>query len=171
MSIKGRGYQGHSMSVNAANAYHHGEKPLSKWTKEAMLKAIRRTLKDDGDSYRMFATLTLPELKRLYLRTQGWHHTSGRYNRTGFYSLDRRRVHAVADRYRETGVWDETVEAEYDLTGWRGKDRVLDGLRQSGWAIASLDERTVSGVCVKEGREYSFRYDVRTRSVVLSPLG
>lgn len=159
------------MSVNAANAYHHGEKPLSKWTKEAMLKAIRRTLKDDGDSYRMFATLTLPELKRLYLRTQGWHHTSGRYNRTGFYSLDRRRVHAVADRYRETGVWDETVEAEYDLTGWRGKDRVLDGLRQSGWAIASLDERTVSGVCVKEGREYSFRYDVRTRSVVLSPLG
>lgn len=34
------GYIGHKMSERAVEAYRNGEKPLSKWTKEEILKCI-----------------------------------------------------------------------------------------------------------------------------------
>lgn len=34
------GYNGYSMSNNAVTAYSNGEKPLSKWTRSAILTAI-----------------------------------------------------------------------------------------------------------------------------------
>lgn len=37
---RGKGYINHSMSVNASIAYDQGEKPLSKWNKRDIIKAI-----------------------------------------------------------------------------------------------------------------------------------
>ena len=38
------GYCGYSMSNNAVDAYNDGEKPLSKWTKRAIIEAIEEAV-------------------------------------------------------------------------------------------------------------------------------
>lgn len=75
------GYVGWSMSVNAANAYDNGKKPLSKWTKAEILELC-------GDKKELAERLTAPELKKTLLYCSEWHHTSSYYNRTDFYDFD-----------------------------------------------------------------------------------
>ena len=41
-----KGYDGYSMSIRAREAYEDGEMPKSKWTKKAMLEAIREYCED-----------------------------------------------------------------------------------------------------------------------------
>jgi len=85
------GYKGYSMSNNAVSAYENGEKPLSKWTKTAIM--------DELDAAYLAGELPLSaletadgmkadELKAAVLRRSSWHHTSKFYNRTVFYSVD-----------------------------------------------------------------------------------
>ena len=86
------GYNGYSMSNNAVDAYNNGEMPLSKWTKAAILEAVH-TAVDDGEAVINFdldllKKVKVAELKEFLLYKSSWHHTSSRYNRTDFYSLD-----------------------------------------------------------------------------------
>ncbi|NCB03227.1 MAG: hypothetical protein EOM67_13900 [Spirochaetia bacterium] len=92
----GRGYMNdYSMSVNAYDAYLSGEMPLSKWNKKGILKNAESILSGDKDitleekQYRMgvLSKLSLSELKEL-LKNSSWHHTSSRYNKTDFYTVD-----------------------------------------------------------------------------------
>lgn len=85
------GYHNFSMSNNAVFAYANGEKPLSKWTKAAIIEAAEEYLKDDENAEKKLEWLRagrLDNLKRFALRQSSWHHTSCRYNSTDFYSLD-----------------------------------------------------------------------------------
>ena len=75
------GYNGYSMSNNAVDAYESGEKPMSKWTKTEMLKAIPAEYRD---SFKGFKAAIL---KNVLLRESSWHHTSSHYNRTYFYAV------------------------------------------------------------------------------------
>lgn len=97
------GYAGFSMSNNAVAAYADGEMPLSKWTKAAILEAVQ-TAVDEGDAVINFdldllKKVKVAELKEFLLYKSSWHHTSSRYNRTDFYSLD-------VDRLEELTVED-----------------------------------------------------------------
>lgn len=80
------GYKGYSMSNNAVEAYAEGEKPLSKWTKKAILEEAR----EEGLSEEVIKSLSsypLYELRMISLRKSSWHHTSKMFNETDFYRL------------------------------------------------------------------------------------
>lgn len=85
------GYKGYSMSNNAVSAYENGEKPLSRWTKAAIMDALdiecaRGYLPQEA--LEAAKKMTAAELKNLVLRRSSWHHTSKMYNRTVFYEVD-----------------------------------------------------------------------------------
>lgn len=80
------GYKNFEMSNNAIRAYESGEKPKSKWTKEAILAEIS-SYGIEGDKLNACANLKSGQLKKLLVCT-GWHHTSSHYNRTNFYAVD-----------------------------------------------------------------------------------
>lgn len=85
----GHGYSHYSMSNNAKTAYSKGSKPLSKWTKKAIIDRIDEVIKGYNlplniDDYKK---IKINELKN-YLKKQGYHHTSKYYNITDFYDLD-----------------------------------------------------------------------------------
>jgi hypothetical protein len=82
------GYKGYSMSNNAAAAYEDGEKPLSAWTKAEILAAIESADLDRKFDLEKLMRLTVGELRLHGLYKSSWHHTSSRYNRTNFHSLD-----------------------------------------------------------------------------------
>ena len=78
------GYIGFKMSIRAQEAYDDGEKPLSKWNKSDILKEIAK----EGYDINILEKLTASEIKTLLLYKSSWHHTSSRYNKTDFYSIN-----------------------------------------------------------------------------------
>lgn len=88
-----RGYSGWSMSVRAVQAYENSEMPKSKWTKTAMLNVIYEWLGDNGIQITSKQAVNLSSLPKAVLfdtlfTPSSWHHTSKRFNKTDFYSLD-----------------------------------------------------------------------------------
>ena len=81
------GYYGYKMSNNAVAAYEAGEKPLSKWTKKAILNEIME-IYGDAEKIDIIKKLNSNELKEYFLIPSSWHHTSKFYNKTYFYVLD-----------------------------------------------------------------------------------
>jgi len=84
------GYKGYSMSNNAVAAYEGGKKPLSKWTKAAILEDLERQAEagEIPESLTQEAAgLKAADLKT-FLKYSEWHHTGSHYNRTPFYQVD-----------------------------------------------------------------------------------
>lgn len=83
-----KGYHGYSMSKRAASAYINGEKPLSRWTKKAIIAAISDW---EGTNSRLMTVdvnkMTRDDLIERYIRYSSWHHTSKMINVTEFYQL------------------------------------------------------------------------------------
>ena len=75
------GYIGYSMSERAAEAYELGQRPLSKWTKAAILDALDERLRPFARKHSVKA------LREAVLNYCGWPHTSCKYNRTEFYEV------------------------------------------------------------------------------------
>lgn len=95
------GYYNFSMSNNAVEAYSNGEMPLSKWTKAEIISEIEKQ-KRNGEieinfDIKLAQKLPVAELKEMVLSCSSWHHTSSRYNRTDFYSVDVNRVEALTN--------------------------------------------------------------------------
>lgn len=84
-NITESGYDGYSMSNNAIAAYDNDEKPLSKWSKDDILRIARQL---DWDKAVYLAKVPLEELRDRLLKRTSWHHTSSYYNKTDFYSFD-----------------------------------------------------------------------------------
>lgn len=96
MKEKGRGYKGQSMSVNAVWAYDRGEKPLSKWTKAAILEEIENIFDEFPEKKaEMIKKMTLTELRENFLNYTAYHHTGKFYNSTNFYQLNAERVENI----------------------------------------------------------------------------
>lgn len=96
MDGKGRGYRGQSMSVNAVWAYDRGEKPLSKWTKSAILEEIKNIFDElPEEKAEMIKKMTLTELRENFLNYTAYHHTGKFYNSTNFYQLNADRVENI----------------------------------------------------------------------------
>lgn len=80
------GYVGYSMSIRAKNAYDDGEMPISKWTKSAILEAVKEYYgKEKADLLRKYP---VKFLKSAILYNSSWHHTSAKFNKTNFYSIN-----------------------------------------------------------------------------------
>lgn len=84
------GYVGCSMSENAKYAYETGEKPISKWTKKAIIEQIVEEI----DNYDYDVDIeVVKHMSKSFLQTyalhwSSWHHT-GKYAReTDFYAVD-----------------------------------------------------------------------------------
>lgn len=101
------GYYGFSMSNNAVTAYEEGAKPLSKWTKQAMLECIEEC--ELNCDIKLLKKMPLKLMKEELLEYDGWHHTSIHYNKTEFYSfnydkvesLDNETIIEMIDSYKE----------------------------------------------------------------------
>lgn len=79
------GYHGYAMSNRALEAYSDGEKPLSKWTKTEIISAISEL---DPIKAELLKKVKLSILKERALAYSSWHHTSERFNKTKFYSVN-----------------------------------------------------------------------------------
>lgn len=83
-----KGYRGYSMSKRASAAYINGEKPLSRWTKKAIIAAINEW---EENTNRLMTVdvnkMTRDDLIDHYIRYSSWHHTSKMINVTEFYQL------------------------------------------------------------------------------------
>lgn len=83
------GYVGTSMSVRAKAAYESGEMPMSKWTRGAIISAIKDWCADFDLAYNPeIETMSRAKLAEAYLEYKSWHHT-GRFAReTEFFGLN-----------------------------------------------------------------------------------
>lgn len=80
------GYYGISMSNNAIEAYERGLKPSSKWTKKEIIEKLVEASVDE----RIISTAkkcSVEVLRENILIYSEWHHTSYRYNETGFFCV------------------------------------------------------------------------------------
>ena len=90
------GYCGCSMSTRAVIAYESGERPKSKWTKQAMLEAIERCCHDEGIAYDPTRfRFTKAELFARFFHWTSWHHTGKYATPTDFFGVD---AEAVIER-------------------------------------------------------------------------
>ena len=83
-----KGYHGYSMSKRAASAYTNGEKPLSRWTKRAIIDSIDEWEENNNRLMTVDVNqMTRDDLIERYIRYSSWHHTSKMINVTEFYQL------------------------------------------------------------------------------------
>jgi hypothetical protein len=80
------GYSGYSMSNNALKAYSDGEMPMSKWSKVAILAAIDFSF-FSTDQKKIVEKQPISILRKVFLISRGWHHTSKEFNKTPFFGL------------------------------------------------------------------------------------
>lgn len=122
------GYNGYSMSNNAARAYDDGMMPLSKWTKAEILERC-------GEKAEILSALTVAELRKELLCYSEWHHTSNHFNRTDFFAVDEDRLEDITStdvqRIIEQRVpaskqekeQPKQITAEITYTVWEGRYR------------------------------------------------
>lgn len=85
------GYDGYSMSNNAREAYESGEKPMSKWTKTAIMDELDKAYCAGDLPLEALETadgMKASDLKDAVLVYASWHHTSAKYNKTAFYRVE-----------------------------------------------------------------------------------
>lgn len=72
------GYYGYSMSNNAMDAYDAGLKPLSKWRKSDILKAVKEWADENDYNFTLekLDKVKVSVLKNELLFSSEWHHTS-----------------------------------------------------------------------------------------------
>lgn len=85
-----KGYIGNKMSVRAGMAYTGGQKPISKWTKSAIIEACEQYLEEHESKITIeeIKKLSVATLKQEFLTNTSWHHTGALYNATNFYGIN-----------------------------------------------------------------------------------
>lgn len=84
-----KGYLGSSMSVRAAEAYEQGEMPISRWTKTAIIHAVKDYCFDFDLAYDPdIEKKTKAELAKEFLEYKSWHHSSRTAREVEFFGLN-----------------------------------------------------------------------------------
>lgn len=157
------GYCGYSMSNNAVAAYQNGEKSLSKWSKSDILSAIHRIAPKKA---KMLEFVRLDILRSHFLYESSWHHTSSKYNRTKFYSIDEDAVLsitaediAVLYRVSHTAQPVKPVVkylANFEYVEWCGKGRYKKSVNH-----------LLQNVLVEEKGSFYFVYNAETQALIM----
>ncbi len=108
MNLLNSGYSGYHMSNRAVEAYEAGEKPLSRWTKASILSEIAII---DTNKANLFKKVSLPVLKKSVLTRSSWHHTSSRFNKTDFYSVNTDYIEEISEN-EILALCDKTEKSE-----------------------------------------------------------
>lgn len=134
------GYDGYSMSNNARIAYQSGERPLSKWNKDAFLDEVADLEREIYEKVKNTPIYILKE----FLGYSAWHHTSKHYNITKFYSFNLESFMAATEeeintlKEKRKQYLLETKE-ERDL-----KKKEVEKKRAEKRAKKELDEKIIS---------------------------
>lgn len=84
-----KGYLDSSMSVRAAEAYEQGEMPISRWTKTAIIHAVKDYCFDFDLAYDPdIEKKTKAELAKEFLEYKSWHHSSRTAREVEFFGLN-----------------------------------------------------------------------------------
>lgn len=84
-----KGYLGSSMSVRAVEAYEQGEMPISRWTKTAIIHAVKDYCFDFDLAYNPdIEKKTKAELAKEFLEYKSWHHSSRTAREVEFFGLN-----------------------------------------------------------------------------------
>ena len=93
------GYDCCSMSLNARLAYAQGEMPKSRWTKAAMLDALRDAFAEEGVEWdESLERMTKGEMFAQFFEWKSWHHTGKYATVTDFYGVAEDVVIALAEK-------------------------------------------------------------------------
>lgn len=96
------GYDGCRMSNNAVAAYENGEMPISKWTKNEILKGIEEKIENEElllkCSFEKLKKVPKGALQEHCLRLSSWHHTGGACRQTFFHELDSDKIEELTDK-------------------------------------------------------------------------
>lgn len=143
------GYYGFSMSNNAVTAYEDGKRPLSKWTKTAILDRAYSNMQYDGADPDQITTvmtalksLSFKTLKARALTVSEWHHCSSWYNRTDFYD-----VVDTLTLIEDAPTWTEQNGQEQEPTERKVRARFLEwsGSRRHPKATEHEEDGTIRG--------------------------
>lgn len=119
-----KGYIGASMSANAQAAYEAGEMPRSKWTKAAIIAALRGYCEEMDLFYdSAVESKTKAALFDRFIAYSSWHHTGTYARETEFFALDEE---AVVGAFREL---ESDEVAERDLILAQAQARAQDEKR------------------------------------------
>ena len=157
-----RGYVGYSMSKNAADAYDSGEKPRSKWTKAEMLSLLEDI---NPEILEKAKSLSVKELRNIFLISKGWHHTSKYFNTTDFYAFDFEK----AEEMKPEDMPEHTKEAKPAHKRYLGQFRytVWDGTRNHPKA----HDYILNSVWIEERGSTFYVYDENGKELVRKRIG
>lgn len=139
------GYKGWSMSNNAVSAYECGEKPLSKWTKTAVIEAIENAEVDLNCNIEKLRKMPAAVLKDVCLCYSSWHHTSSHFNQTDFYSLDLERIGELTDDQIDKMIAGYKAEDEPTEERWTCTFLEWSGSRKHPTATEVTEDGVVKG--------------------------
>lgn len=127
-----KGYLGSSMSVRAAEAYEQGEMPISRWTKTAIIQAVKDYCFDFDLAYDPdIEKKTKAELAKEFLEYKSWHHSSRTAREVEFFGLNEDAVcrsfepmsqEQVIERDRQMAAEQATQEARLQFMNAREKE-------------------------------------------------
>lgn len=127
-----KGYLGSSMSVRAAEAYEQGEMPISRWTKTAIIQAVKDYCFDFDLAYDPdIEKKTKAELAKEFLEYKSWHHSSRTAREVEFFGLNEDAVcrsfeqmseEQIIERDRQMADERATLEARLQFMQSREKE-------------------------------------------------
>ena len=135
------GYCGYSMSNNAVEAYRSGEKPKSKWTKREIIEEIKRQIEEEevelNVSLSVIEKMPLEALMDLALYESSWHHTSGYFNETSFYSVDASEITEsdIEDWRLPEKIAQTERRAKAHYTKWSGRGKSRQRTEIEEWGV------------------------------------
>lgn len=122
-----KGYLGSSMSVRAAEAYEQGEMPISRWTKTAIIHAVKDYCFDFDLAYDPdIEKKTKAELAKEFLEYKSWHHSSRTAREVEFFGLNEdavcRSFEQIIERDRQMADERAALEARLQFMQSREKE-------------------------------------------------
>ena len=118
-----RGYIGSSMSARAEAAYENGEMPKSKWTKAAIVDAIKSFCDEDDRVYDpSIEKMKKADLWDTFISWKSWHHTSQYANITDFYGINEAACEERFERTPDCQIEGRKAKREAEAKAERERD-------------------------------------------------
>lgn len=165
-------YVGQRMSERAVIAYENGEKPLSKWTKTAIINTVLDYRDDfEYDELKKYSKDAL----KVFLAYSSWHHTGTYFNEAEFYSLDEDFIELSKEEIIETlnnrmseskkykGLKKVEILQKCFITyvEWEGTrkhpkavDREAYGIIKGNWVYTEYGKKSLNGKYVHVVKEF-----------------
>lgn len=161
---KGNGYSGYSMSNNAVEAYKNGEKPMSKWTKAAILE---RAEEISPEKAKLLRIIPVGALRSHLLIYTAWHHTSSQYNKTDFYAVDEDALEELTPEL--ASKWAKEKESKAPVKSYKGDMDYIEWTGSKKYPKAV--EKHLKNVTIEERGSFYVALDENGNEIVRKKIG